>query len=81
MVSQKKHKGTIAIKLKLCQYLDTSRDIILFNVSFCSTLGLGDLIRGAVIKQKNTMVTHYPLNTHQLSGVDTFRTWSWSATL
>jgi hypothetical protein len=35
MVSQKKHKGTIAIELKPCQHLDTTRDII-FSISHFS---------------------------------------------
>ncbi len=60
MASQKKHKGTMVIKLKPCQHLDTSRDTIFFNVPFCSALGLRDLIRGGMIKQKNAMVTRYP---------------------
>jgi hypothetical protein len=37
MASQKKHKGTIAIKLKPCQHLDTSQDIIFFNLPFAPT--------------------------------------------
>ncbi len=60
MASQKKYKGFIVIELKSCQHLDTSRDIIFFNIPFCSALGLRDLIRRAMIKQKNTMVTRYP---------------------
>ncbi len=35
MASQKKYKGTMTIELKPCQYLETSCDIIFFNLPFC----------------------------------------------
>ena len=42
MTKQSQHKGTVSIKLKLCQYLDTTRDIIFFNLPFCNAVGLQD---------------------------------------
>jgi hypothetical protein len=36
MASQKKYKGVIAIELKPCQHLNTTRGIISFNLPFCS---------------------------------------------
>ena len=60
MASQKKHKGTIAIELKPCQYLDTTQDIIFFNFPFCSDKGLHGTLRKAMTKQKSTLIKQHP---------------------
>ncbi len=44
MAGQTKHKGTITIKVKPCQYLDTEHPIIFFNLPFCSAQGLWQLL-------------------------------------
>ena len=40
MAKQSQHKGIVSIKLKPCQYLDTTRDIIFFNLPFCNAVCL-----------------------------------------
>jgi hypothetical protein len=60
MASQKKHKGTIAIKLKLCQHLKTTRDVIFFNLSFCANKGLCITLRGAMHNQKSALIKRHP---------------------
>ncbi len=60
MVSQKKHKGTIAIELKPCQHLDTMWDIIFFNLPFCSNKGLHGILHKAMTKQKSTLIKQHP---------------------
>jgi hypothetical protein len=54
MASQKKRKGTIKIKLKPCQYMDTSSSIIFFDVPFCSALELQDFIGSAAHNNQPT---------------------------
>ena len=53
MAKQSQHKGTVSIKLKPCQYLDTTRDIIFFNLPFCDAVGLRDYIKKALIGEKS----------------------------
>ena len=48
MASQKKYKGVIAIELKPCQHLNTTRDIIFFKLPFCSNEGLCGTLRNAM---------------------------------
>ena len=40
MAKQSKHKGTVVIKVKPCQYLDTTREIMFFNLPYCDAVGL-----------------------------------------
>jgi hypothetical protein len=60
MASQKKYKGTIAIELKPCQHLNTTRGIIFFNLPFCSDKGLRDILRKAMHNQKSALIKRYP---------------------
>jgi hypothetical protein len=60
MASQKKQKGTIAIELKPCQHLDTTRDIIFLNLPFCSDKGLHGTLCKAMTKQKSTLIKQHP---------------------
>ena len=60
MMSQKKHKGTIAIELKPCQHLDTTWDIIFFNLPLCSDEGLRGTLCKAMTKQKYTLIKQHP---------------------
>jgi hypothetical protein len=69
MASQKKHKGTIAIELKPCQHLDTTRDIIFFNLPFCSNEGLRGTLRKAMAKQKSTLIKRHPSKYPQMECV------------
>ncbi len=60
MASQKKYKGTIAIELKPCQNLDTTRDIIFFNLPFCSDKGLRGTLHNAMRDQKSALIRRHP---------------------
>ncbi len=60
MAKQSQHKGTVSIKLKPCQYLDTTRDIIFFNLSFCDAVGLQDYIKRALTGEKSRLIHRYP---------------------
>ncbi len=40
MAKQFKHKGTVVIKVKPCQYLDTTREIMFFNLPYCNAVGI-----------------------------------------
>ncbi len=40
MAKQSKHKGTVLIEVKPCQYLDTTRDIMFFNLPYCDAVCL-----------------------------------------
>jgi hypothetical protein len=40
LAKQYKHKGTVTIEVKPCQYLDTTWDIIFFILPYCDTVGL-----------------------------------------
>jgi hypothetical protein len=60
MANQEKHKGTIAIKLKPCQHLNTSQDIIFFDPSLCSDEGLRGTLHKAMTKQKSTLIKQHP---------------------
>jgi hypothetical protein len=60
MASQKEHKGTIAIKWKPCQHLDTLWDMIFFNLLFCSDEGLHGTLRKAMTEQNSTLIKWHP---------------------
>ena len=60
MAKQSQHKGTVAIELKPCQHLDTTRDIIFFNLPFCDATGLRDYIRTALTDEKSSLIHKYP---------------------
>jgi hypothetical protein len=49
MAKQSKYKGTVAIEVEPCQYLDTTRDIIFFNLPYCDAVGLQDYSRKALV--------------------------------
>ncbi len=61
MATQTNYKGTILVKMKPCQCLDTVLDIIFFNLPFCNTRGLWDFICWALTKQKSSLIKHHPL--------------------
>jgi hypothetical protein len=81
MVSQKKHKETIAIELKPCQHLDTLRDTIFFNLPFCSDKGLCGTLRKAMTKQKSPSSNNTHLSTPRWNGARLSQTLLWFATL
>jgi hypothetical protein len=60
MAKQSQHKGTVLIKWKPCQYLDTTRDIIFFNLPFYGAVGLWDYIKSALIGEKSQLIHRYP---------------------
>jgi hypothetical protein len=70
MATQTKCKGTILVELKPCQYLDTARDIIFFNLPFCDAIGLRDFIRKALTTQKLALIRRHPLKYPQME-------WGW----
>ncbi len=61
MAGQKKLKGSIAVEMKPCQHLDTTREIIFFQVPSCDAIGLRDLLRKAMTKAESGMIHKYPL--------------------
>ena len=60
MAKQSQHKGLVSIEVKPCQYLDTTRDIIFFNLPFCDAVGLRDYIKSALIGEKSRLIHRYP---------------------
>ena len=60
MAKQIQHKRTVSIEFKSCQYLDTTRDIIFFNLPFCDVVGLRDHIRNVLTTEKSRLVHKYP---------------------
>jgi hypothetical protein len=56
MAGQKKLKGQILVKLKPCQHLDTTREIICFQVLNCNAIGLRDTLRRAMTNTKLGMI-------------------------
>jgi hypothetical protein len=60
MAGHKKLKGQILVKLKPCQHLDNTREIIFFQVLNCNATGLRDTLRRAMIKIKSGMIQKYP---------------------
>jgi hypothetical protein len=60
MAKQSQQKGTVSIELKPCQYLDTTCDIIFFNLPFCDAVGLWDYIWNALTAEKSRLVHRYP---------------------
>jgi hypothetical protein len=59
MAKQSHHKGTVTIKLKPCQHLDTTQDIIFFNLPFCNARGLWDYVRMALMAKKSCLIHKY----------------------
>jgi hypothetical protein len=53
MAKQSQHKGTVSIKRKPCQYLDTTREILFFNLPFCDAVGLQDYLKTALVAEKS----------------------------
>jgi hypothetical protein len=68
MAGQKKLKGQILVKLKPCQHLDTTREIIFFQAPNCNATGLRDALCRAMTKIKSGMIQKYPQNTPEWSG-------------
>ncbi len=61
MAGQKKLKGQFLDKeLKPCQHLDTTREIIFFQVPNCNAIGLRDTVCGAMTNTKLGMIQKYP---------------------
>ncbi len=61
MATQTKIKGTMMVEMKPCQCLDTTRDIIFFNLPFCNAIVLRDFIPRALTKQKSALIKCHPL--------------------
>jgi hypothetical protein len=59
MAKQSKHKGMVGIKVKPCQYLDTTR-IMFFNTSYCGAIGLHNNICKALVEEKRRLINRYP---------------------
>jgi hypothetical protein len=53
MAKQLQHKGMISIERKPCQHLDTTREILFFNLPFCDTVGLRDYLKTALVAEKS----------------------------
>jgi hypothetical protein len=62
MAGQKKLKGQILVKLKPCQHLDTTREIIFFQVPNCDSIGLWDTLHRGMTNTKSGMIQMYPTN-------------------
>jgi hypothetical protein len=60
MAGQTKHKGTITIEMKPCQYLVTLRANIFFNLPFCSAQDLWQLLQNAMAAQKLLLIKRHP---------------------
>jgi hypothetical protein len=61
MATQMTHKGAMMVEMKPCQCLDTTREIIFFNLPFCNPISLWDFICRALTKQKSALIKHHPL--------------------
>ncbi len=60
MAGQKKLTGQVLVKLKPCQHLDTTREIIFFQILNCNAIGLWDTLRRAMTNTKSGMIQKYP---------------------
>ncbi len=60
MAAATKLKGTISIAVKPCQCLDTKRAVIFFNIPYCSTSSLQQLLRKAMVEQKSCLIQSHP---------------------
>ncbi len=56
MAGQKKLKGQISVELKPCQHLDTTREIIFFQVPNCDAIGLWDRLLRAMANTNSGMI-------------------------
>ena len=72
MAKQSQHKSMVSIELKPCQYLDTTRDIIFFNLPFCDVVGLQD--KKALICEKVNSSTDTPRDFPARTGAGPFGT-------
>jgi hypothetical protein len=57
---QSQHKGTVSIERKPCQHLDTTREILFFNLPFCDAVGLRDYLKTALVAEKSQLIHRYP---------------------
>ena len=60
MAKQSQHKGTVSIERMPCQHIDTTRDIIFFNLPFCDAVGLRDYLKAALVAEKSRLIHRYP---------------------
>ncbi len=60
MAGQKKLKGQNLVKLKPCQHLDTTREIIFFQVPNCDAIRQRDTLRRAMTNTKLGMTQKHP---------------------
>ncbi len=60
MAKQLQHKGTVSIERKPCQHLDTTREILFFNLPFCDTVGLQEYLKTALVAEKSRLIHRYP---------------------
>ncbi len=60
MAKQSQHKGTVLIERKPCQHLDTTREILFFNLPFCNAVGLWDYLKTALVAEKSRLIHRYP---------------------
>jgi hypothetical protein len=60
MAKQSQHKGTVSIERKPCQHIDTTREIIFFNLPFCDAVGLRDYLKAALVAEKSRLIHRYP---------------------
>ncbi len=60
MAKQSQHKGTVLLKRKPCQHLDTTREILFFNLPFCDAVGLQDYLKTALLAKKSRLIHRYP---------------------
>jgi hypothetical protein len=59
MAGQKKLNRQILVELKPCQHLDTTREIIFFQVPNCDAIGLQDTLRRAMTNTKSGIIQKY----------------------
>jgi hypothetical protein len=67
MAKQLKHMGTVGIKVKPCQYLDTTWEIMFFNFPYYDAIGLCDYIRKALVEEKHRLIHRYPKKFPQMT--------------
>jgi hypothetical protein len=77
MAKQSQNKGLVSIEVKPCQYLDTTRDIIFFNLPFCDAVGLWDYIKSARLGRKADSSTDIPRSFHARTGAEPFKISRW----
>ncbi len=60
MAKQSKLKGMVVIEVEPCQYLDTTWEIMFFNLPYCDAVGLRDYIHKALVAKKSHLIHQYP---------------------